>query len=79
QSCSSCGYVDKENRKRREEFECRVCGKKLHADVNGSSSERYKGLWSKARGLFGDSPKPERGQLSLLKIFVHAEGYSIYK
>jgi len=102
QSCSSCGYVDKGNRRKREEFECKVCGRKLHADVNGSlnlkerflegwgrlrcgreqalrgqvekflrnlSSERYKCLWSKARGLLtqnpyflrvlGDSSKPE--------------------
>ncbi|QWK20503.1 MAG: transposase [Hydrogenobacter thermophilus] len=102
QACSCCGYVDKENRKTREGFECKVCGRKLHADVNGSLnlrerflegwgrshcekeqalrrqvekflenlfSERYKCLWSKARGLLtqnpyflkvlGDSPKPE--------------------
>ncbi len=102
QSCTGCGYVDRGNRKSRDEFECKVCGRKLHADVNGSrnlrerflegwdrlrcgkeqalrrqvekflrnlSSERYKCLRSKARGLLaqnpyflrvlGDSPKPE--------------------
>ncbi|MCX8076398.1 MAG: RNA-guided endonuclease TnpB family protein, partial [Aquificaceae bacterium] len=36
QACSNCGYVDKENRKSRSEFECKLCGKKLHADVNAS-------------------------------------------
>lgn len=36
QSYSSCGYVDKGNRKRMEEFRCKVCGRKLHADVKGS-------------------------------------------
>ena len=36
QTCSSCGYVDRENRKTQEKFECRLCGRKLHADVNAS-------------------------------------------
>jgi putative transposase len=110
QSCSSCGYVDRGNRKRREEFECKVCGRQLHADVNGSlnikerflegwgrlrcgkeqalrrqvekflrnlSSERYKCLWSKARGLLaqnpyflrvlGDSPKAKAWTIVLSK------------
>ena len=51
QSCSSCGYVDKGNRKRREEIECRVCGKKLHVDVNGSLNlkERFLEGWSRLR------------------------------
>ena len=119
QSCSGCEYVDRGNRKTRNEFECKVCGRKLHADVNGSrnlrgrflegwdrlhrgkeqalrrqvekflrnlSSERYKCLRSKARGLLarnpyflrvlGDSPEPEAWTLSILKISVHAKGYS---
>ncbi|MGB9874045.1 MAG: RNA-guided endonuclease InsQ/TnpB family protein, partial [Hydrogenobacter sp.] len=100
QACSNCGYVDRENRKDRDTFECKCCGIKLHADVNASrnlrerfleslhlrrvdevlrwqverflqnlSSERFKCLRSKARGLLaqnpyfrkvlGDSPKPE--------------------
>ncbi|MCX7911181.1 MAG: RNA-guided endonuclease TnpB family protein [Endomicrobia bacterium] len=36
QICSNCEYVDKENRKSRNKFECKYCGKKLHADVNAS-------------------------------------------
>ena len=36
QTCSACGYVDKGNRKSRREFECRLCSRKLHADVNAS-------------------------------------------
>ncbi len=36
QACSNCGYVDKENRKTRSEFECKLCNRKLHADVNAS-------------------------------------------
>ncbi|MCS6876643.1 MAG: zinc ribbon domain-containing protein, partial [Aquificaceae bacterium] len=36
QTCSNCGYVHRENRKSRSEFECKCCGRKLHADVNAS-------------------------------------------
>ncbi|MGC8722155.1 MAG: zinc ribbon domain-containing protein [Caldisericaceae bacterium] len=31
QECSSCGYVDKNNRKSTQEFQCIVCGKKINA------------------------------------------------
>ncbi len=37
-TCSNCGYVDERNRKTQEEFECKHCGKKLNADVNGARS-----------------------------------------
>jgi len=36
QECSRCGYIDKGNRKNREEFICKLCALKLHADVNGA-------------------------------------------
>ncbi|WP_297890117.1 RNA-guided endonuclease TnpB family protein [Sulfurihydrogenibium sp.] len=36
QACSNCGYIDRENRKSQSEFECRLCGKRVHADVNAS-------------------------------------------
>ena len=36
QECSCCGYVDKNNRKNTYYFECKSCGKKLNAQVNGS-------------------------------------------
>ena len=35
QECASCGYIDKNNR-RGELFYCKLCNKKLHADVNGA-------------------------------------------
>jgi len=38
QECSRCGYIDKGNRKNREEFICKLCALKLHADVNGARS-----------------------------------------
>ena len=36
QTCSNCGYVDKINRKSQDEFECKICGKKINADINAS-------------------------------------------
>lgn len=46
QTCSCCGYVDKKNRRSQDRFECRACGYKINADVNGSRnilkfSERF--------------------------------------
>ena len=36
QECSSCGYIDKNNRKVRDSFVCLHCGAKIHADVNAA-------------------------------------------
>ncbi len=36
QECSSCHYVDKNNRKNQSTFECKCCGKKINADYNAS-------------------------------------------
>lgn len=36
QECSACGYIDKKNRKSTEKFECKVCGKKINAQVNAA-------------------------------------------
>jgi putative transposase len=36
QECSSCGYIDKRNRKSTQEFKCKVCGKKINAQVNSA-------------------------------------------
>ena len=38
QECSSCGYVDKKNRKDAQEFECRACGNKTNAQINGAKN-----------------------------------------
>jgi putative transposase len=48
QSCSNCGYVDGDNRKTRDEFQCLCCGSKLHADVNGARNlrERLSNGWA---------------------------------
>jgi len=48
QECSSCGYVDKENRKGAQEFECKCCGNKTNAQVNGArifSREVFLGVY----------------------------------
>jgi len=36
QECSSCGYIDKNNRNTRDNFVCLHCGAKIHADVNAA-------------------------------------------
>jgi putative transposase len=38
QECSSCGYVDKRNRKNTQEFVCKLCGNKLNAQANGAKN-----------------------------------------
>jgi transposase, IS605 OrfB family, central region len=38
QECSSCGYVDERNRKNTQEFECRACGNKTNAQINGAKN-----------------------------------------
>jgi len=34
QECSSCGYLDKENKENTQEFECKCGGNKINAQVN---------------------------------------------
>ncbi|MGB9811382.1 MAG: zinc ribbon domain-containing protein [Dictyoglomus turgidum] len=38
QECSACGYIDKQNRKGTQEFECRACGKKTNAQINSAKN-----------------------------------------
>jgi len=40
QECSSCGYVDKKNRKTRSLFICLCCGNKKQADINAAINIR---------------------------------------
>ena len=40
QECSCCGYVDKNNRKDTQEFECKACGNKTNAQVNVSLTKK---------------------------------------
>ncbi len=51
QTCSSCGYVDKENRKSQERFECRLCGYKANADVNGAKNLVSRAYWVSSSNL----------------------------
>jgi len=48
--CSSCGYVDRRNRRSQSEFLCRFCGMQKHADVNAACTvkgRRSSGLGDK--------------------------------
>lgn len=38
QTCSSCGYIDKKNRRNQQAFRCRWCGRTLHADLNAAQN-----------------------------------------
>ncbi len=38
QTCNQCGYVDKNNRKDTQTFECKACGYKTNAQVNGAKN-----------------------------------------
>lgn len=50
QACSRCGHQHRSNRKSQAEFECRNCGYRLDADLNGAINIRLK-----HQGLFGIS------------------------
>jgi putative transposase len=38
QECNSCGYVDRDNRKDTQGFECKACGNKTNAQINGAKN-----------------------------------------
>ncbi len=38
QTCNQCGYIDKRNRKDTQTFECKACGYKTNAQVNGAKN-----------------------------------------
>lgn len=57
QTCNSCGYIAKNNRKSRDEFICVCCNKKSHADINAS------------RNIFGRSSTPLK-DIYLSKAFI---------
>lgn len=44
QRCSSCGHIEKANRKTRSGFVCVACGHTSHADLNGAENVRILGL-----------------------------------
>ncbi len=62
QTCSSCGYVDARNRKDANSFECKACGKKINAQVNGAVNIL-------TRRSCGDM-KPHHSKKRILKLLV---------
>ena len=52
QRCSECGHIEKANRKTRDEFCCKACGYMSHADENGASNIRLRGLELLGTGAF---------------------------
>jgi len=45
QECPNCHHAEKANREKRDEFECRNCGLKRHADVVGARNIRSRRSW----------------------------------
>ena len=43
QTCSSCGYVSKKNRKTQSEFKCISCGFECNADLNAAKNIQVSG------------------------------------
>ena len=50
QTCSECGHVSKDNRKRRSEFACVACGYSNHADLNAALNILALGTGAAGRG-----------------------------
>ena len=78
QTCTSCGYVAKDNRSSQAKFHCRFCGRKAHADANGAdvirqrrSTAEYAPWRSKRQVLqavIGHFLKRWSGRLSRLQV-----------
>jgi len=47
QTCSQCGYTDKQNRKTQAKFKCQLCGHKENADKNASKNILGRGTANK--------------------------------
>lgn len=56
QTCSSCGYTSKSNRKRQKDFICNCCGLKTNADVNAAKNIRAR----RSRSSFRASSSKQR-------------------
>jgi len=63
QECSNCGYIDKDNRKDTHTFECKACGNKINAQVNGA-----KNIFK--RSSLGDLITPYTSKKQVLQILV---------
>lgn len=58
--CNQCGHTEKANRKSRDCFVCKACGHTSHADENGASNIRSKGLKLLGTGAL-NHPNAETG------------------
>lgn len=64
QTCSTCGHIDKDNRKTQSEFACTACGHTDNADINAAKNILAKGhkilsQGVKNRGIHGVSLRSE--------------------
>ena len=52
QTCSKCGYVDRNNRKSQSVFICEYCNKKIHSDVNASRNHLLRSSQKKLSNIY---------------------------
>ena len=69
QTCSNprCGYVSRTNRKAQGTFVCGACGKKIHADVNGSRN------LGSGRSAFDRTARMTKAESLVLTVMRHLE------
>ena len=53
QECKRCGFVHKTNRNSRDQFKCKLCNYKKHADINASKNIRIRSSCSVLKGKSG--------------------------
>lgn len=55
--CYNCGYVDRNNRKNRDLFKCKLCNYTIHADVSGAKQSKARSSRDYPWPITVDTPK----------------------
>jgi IS605 OrfB family transposase len=75
QTCSKCGCIDKENRKKQVSFICQECGFETNADYNASVNiSRSNKFMKRGGGELQDKKEEENCILNDVLVFSHQEG-----
>lgn len=79
QECTNCHYTAKDNRKSRSQVVCKVCGKKMHADISGARngavrrSAGHLGNRASSHAIYGKALLSELGNAHKLWRAHHAQ------
>lgn len=71
QECSNCGYIDKANRKDTQTFECRSCGSKINAQINGARNISKRSSFA---GIKPSTPKKKVLQILVKQYLERLNG-----